>query len=366
MLIADNAISAGIQDSEIFTLKGFALGAMLRLDEAEATVIRALKLDNDNSQARMVLSTLCFYQEKWPRAWKNYEGRWGVANHQSRRPFTHALWRGEALIGKKILIWGEQGIGDEVLYATMIMDVLALGADVTFETDARLVPIFERSISQIKCVPRSTPPDSELLNIEFDFQIPIASLGQYLRNDEASFGDGASFLHSDKKKTQELRQKYKFGDDLVVGIAWFSSDGRGLSKSMSLMDLKPLFEVPGVQFVDLQYGNRALEREAFQKTTGFNLIHDNDIDQMQSLDDFAAQIAALDLVISISNTTVHMAGALGIQTWVLLGAAPMQRWLMDRTDSPWYTCVELMRKRMEDDTPYAVEAVKNRLQNFKI
>ena len=363
--LADDAISAGLQDAEILTLKGYALGAMMRLEEAELMTRKALELDADNSQAQIAFSILCFYQENWPDAWKYYEARWGLPN-QHRRPFTQVEWNGEPLTGQKILIWGEQGVGDEVLYATMLFDVMALGADVAFEMDARLVPLFERSMTGMKCFPRSTQPDAELQNIDFDYQTPIASLGQHLRKNEASFGDGASFLRSDKKKTQKFRKKYKSGNDLIVGIAWYSSDGRGLSKSMSLMDLKPLFEVSGVQFVDLQYGDKAQERQAFEEATGFNLIHDQDVDQMQSLDDFAAQIAALDLVISVSNTTVHMAGALGVPTLVLLGSAPMQRWLMDRTDSPWYSCVEVIRKRTEDDTPYVVEAVKKRLQNFKI
>ena len=363
--LADDAISAGLQDAEIFTLKGYALGAMMRLDEAELMTRKALELEADNSQAQIAFSILCFYQENWLNAWKYYEARWGLPNLH-RRPFTQAEWNGEPLKGKKILIWGEQGVGDEVLYATMLSDVLALGADVTFEMDARLVPLFERSMMDMKCLARSTQPDAEFRNIVFDYQIPIASLGQHLRKNEASFGDGSSFLRSDKKKTQEFRQKYKSENALIVGIAWYSSDGRGLSKSMSLMDLKPLFEVPGVQFVDLQYGDKAHERLAFEEATGFSLVHDDDVDQMQSLDDFAAQIAALDLVISVSNTTVHMAGALGVPTWVLLGSTPMQRWLMDRTDSPWYSCIELIRKRTEDDTPYVVEAVKNRLKDFKI
>lgn len=365
LLLADEAISAEIRDAEIFTLKGYALGAMMRLDEAEAATRKALALEADNAQAQIGLSILCFYQEKWPAAWKNYEARWGLPN-QTRRPFTQAQWQGEPLMGKKILIWGEQGVGDEVLYATMIADVLTLGADITFETDARLVPLFERSLAEVKCVARSAAPDAVLQNTEFDYQIPIASLGQFLRKDEASFGDGASFLLSDKKKTQELRKKYKSGDDLIVGIAWYSSDGRGLSKSMSLMDLKPLFEVPGVQFVDLQYGDKGLERETFEEATGYNLLHDDDVDQMQSLDDFAAQISALDLVISISNTTVHMAGALGVPTWLMLDAAPMQRWLMNRTDSPWYSCIKVIRKRTEDDTPYVIDTVKGWLQSFKV
>jgi hypothetical protein len=251
------------------------------------------------------------------------------------------------------------------MYASMVSDVLALRAEITFEMDLRLVPLFSRSCPDIKCVARYLEPADYIKNEKFDYQIPIASLGQYLRKDEASFGDGASFLQSDKMKTSELRQKYKAGGDLIVGIAWYSSDGRGLSKSISLQALKPLFEVSRVQFVDLQYGDKSLERQAFKKTTGFSLIHDDSIDQMKNIDDFAAQISALDLVITISNTTAHIAGALGVRTWVMLGAAPMQRWLMERSDCPWYSTVELFRQRNEDDAAYVIDNVKKRLKKLR-
>ena len=362
--LAETGILAGLNDAEIYTLKSYALGALMRFGEAETAIGKAIKLDPNNNQAQIALSILYFYQEKWPDAWKNYEARWGLPTI-TRRPFSQSQWQGQSLAGKKLLIWGEQGVGDEVMYASMITDVLALGADITFETDSRLVPLFERSCPEIKCVARHLEPVYEIQKTEFDYQIPLASLGQYVRKDEASFGNGAAFLQSDKQKTSKLRQKYKKGDDLRVGIAWYSSDGRGLSKSMTLMDFLPLFEVPGVQFVDLQYGDMSEERKTFKETTGFNLIHDDDVDQMQSIDDFASQIEALDLVISISNSTVHIAGALGVPTWVILGAAPMQRWLMDRTDSPWYASIEVIRKRTEKDTGYVIDIVKNRLKKLK-
>jgi hypothetical protein len=251
------------------------------------------------------------------------------------------------------------------MYASMISDVLMLGAKVTFEMDARLVPLFARSFPKIKCVARCLKPADYIQNTEFDYQIPIASLGQYLRKDEASFGDGARFLLSDKAKTKELRRKYKVGNNLIIGIAWYSSDGRGMSKSVPLKALTPLFKVPNIQFVDLQYGDQSAERQAFGKTTGFTLLHDDNIDQMKNIDDFAAQISAVDLVISISNTTAHIAGALGVPTWVMLGAAPMRRWLMNRNDCLWYASVELIRQRNEDDAAYVIDIIKNRLKEFK-
>ena len=362
--LAESGIAAGLNDAEMYSLKSYALGALTRFDEAEVAIRKAIKMEPNNAQAQIALSILCFYQEKWPEAWENYEARWGLPT-MIHRPFTQVKWLGQPLAGKKLLVWGEQGVGDEVMYASMISDVLMLGAKVTFEMDARLVPLFARSFPKIKCVARCLKPADYIQNTEFDYQIPIASLGQYLRKDEASFGDGSRFLLSDKAKTKELRRKYKVGNNLIIGIAWYSSDGRGLSKSVPLKALTPLFEVPNIQFVDLQYGDQSAERQAFGKTTGFTLLHDDNIDQMKNIDDFAAQISAVDLVISISNATAHIAGALGVPTWVMLGAAPMQRWLMNRNDCLWYASVELIRQRNEDDAAYVIDIIKNRLKELK-
>ena len=128
----------------------------------------------------------------------------------------------------------------------------------------------------------------------------------------------------------------------MVGISWNSKNKRiGDRKSLALSELEPLAGVAGVKLVDLQYGDTQAQRDAFHTETGIGILHDDGIDQMADLDAFAAQVAAMDLVISVSNTTVHMAGALGIPTWVILNTAPLACWMVGRDDSPWYSSLKL-------------------------
>ena len=103
---------------------------------------------------------------------------------------------------------------------------------------------------------------------------------------------------------------------------------------MALADWRPLTEIEGIRFVDLQYGDTADERAEFERETGTLIIHDDAIDQMADVDAFAAQVAAMDLVISVSNTTVHLSGALGVPTWVLLNTLPLCVWMPEGEDSP--------------------------------
>ncbi|NQV98984.1 MAG: tetratricopeptide repeat protein [Rhodospirillales bacterium] len=361
---AEDALIRGLVDAEIYTLKAYALGTLLRFSEAEEALQRALEIEPDRPSALSALSILSFYQEKWLEGWRYYEARRHNPAFESR-PFPQPQWKGEDLTGKKVLLWGEQGVGDEIMFATMLPDFLKRGPDATFEMDRRLVPLFMRSFPQLTCIARTDVPSGALLSDMFDYQIPSGSLGQYLRPHTDSFGAGEAYLKPDLNKVEALRQTYgTSGKRLNVGLAWYSSNGRGLSKSIPLNSLEPLFHIPDVQFFDLQYGDTSQEQRAFAEAFNHRLFHDESIDQMASLDDFAAQIAAMDLVISISNSTVHLSGALGVPTWVMLPAAPMQRWLMNRSDSPWYASVELFRQRTNDDLPHVVQTVRNRLAQF--
>ena len=118
----------------------------------------------------------------------------------------------------------------------------------------------------------------------------------------------------------------------------------GKQKSMALRELAPLAGIPGLRFIDLQYGDTAEERTRFEEETGTAIIDDEDVDQMADLDAFAAQVAAMDLVISVSNTTVHLAGALGVPAWVMLNTVPLPFWLLEGEDSPWYPSARLFRQ----------------------
>ena len=100
-----------------------------------------------------------------------------------------------------------------------------------------------------------------------------------------------------------------------------------------------------------------MDRAQFEAETGVSVIRDKEIDSLKDLDGFAAQVAAMDLIVSISNTTVHVAGALGVPAWVLLPNAPMWRWMIDRDDTPWYPLVRLFRQNKRGDWPGVMEKV---------
>ena len=263
------------------------------------------------------------------------------------------------LSGREILVGGEQGVGDEILFTSMVPDLLEAGAEVMLECDERLVDLYARSFPAVRCVPRLDPPADEALDAAIDFQAPSGSLGLWLRAEEAAFPGRPSFLVADAEAAAGFRSRYaEDGGDLLVGLSWFSLRP---GKSIDLDIMEPLFEVPGVRFIDLQYGDTAQERARFERRTGHRLIHDASVDPMADLDGFAAQVASLDLVISISNTTVHMAGALGVPVWLMLSTHLIWRWGVESSDSLWYPAARLFRQAQTGDWPGLVERVRREL-----
>ncbi|NQU60830.1 MAG: tetratricopeptide repeat protein [Rhodospirillales bacterium] len=323
-----------------------------RFDDAKAAYRRAIELAPDYPQPHHDLGLVLLLQGNLSEGWAEYE--WRLQAEKRERFFAERRWLGQDLRGETILVWGEQGVGDEVMFASLVPDLIAAGANVILESDARLVPLYRRSFAEANCIAKDAAYG------DIDYQVPSGSLAQYLRPDADAFPGGEAYLRPDEAKRDALRAKYKDSSgNLLVGIAWHSGNERsGPRKSMTLTDWAPLAGISGVTLIDLQYGDWAAERQAFEETTeatGTSILHDAGIDQMADLDAFAAQIAAMDVVISISNTTAHMAGALGVPVWVLLNTSPLSCWMLEGDDSPWYASARLVRQTDPDDWARVIE-----------
>lgn len=339
-----------------------AAAALGLIDRAEAAATRAVAIDPDHASGRQALGMIHFLRGRWAEAWREYETRWRTEIRTTTRPFRQPVWSGEPLSGKTILIWGEQGVGDEILFGGMVPDMIAAAGQVVLECDGRLLALYRRSFPDAACVARNDPPDPKTLADGVAFQVPIGSLGQWLRPTEGAFPRRPAFLTADRALRDRLSERYREGTaDRLIGVSWASV---GPDKSMPIEALAPLFAIPGLRFVDLQYGDWRDARAAFERATGKRLIHDDTIDPLGDLDPFAAQVATMDLVVSISSTAVHMAGALGVPAWVMLPTMPMWRWGWDRDDSPWYPSVRLFRQRQSGDWTDVVARIKPKLIEF--
>ncbi|MBI1239746.1 MAG: tetratricopeptide repeat protein [Alphaproteobacteria bacterium] len=282
------------------------------------------------------------------------EWRWQCADYgpAGRKAFSYRLWRGQPLRGQTLLLFGEEGAGDHVIAASLVPELLA-GEEgtIAIETDARLVPLFQRSFAGARVFAKQDPPDPAIAALAPDFQIPMADAAIFKRRRFEDFPSHRGYLTADPEKVSAIRARYRaLAPGPLIGIAWRSANKEmGIEKSLGLEAWGPILSGREAVFINLQYGECASDIAAAKAAHGAFIHDDEAIDQMASLDDFAAQIAALDFIVSISNTTVHMAGALGVPGAILLHIHPLWFWFGGKSPSPWYPSLQMIRQARADE-----------------
>ena len=353
---------------------GNALREQGQLEESIRIFQKATYIQPNHAEAHNNLAMTLLLKGDFKNGWKQYEWRRQCDNFPfEKRDFSQPFWEGTDPKAKSILVWTEQGIGDEIMFSSILPDLLNRNANVIVESDTRMVSLFQRSFPKIRFIPRQNPPNSQLLNTTVDYQTPIGSLGKWFRTDNNSFIlNRNTYLYACPKKTSEIRKKYQelAKEKILIGISWKST---GINqrqtyskkkKSTLLEHWQPVLAQRNCYFINLQYGNVKQELNEFQKHNNLKIHQDEEIDSLSSLDDFAAQISALDLVISTSNTTVHLAGALGKQVWTLLPHIPDWRWTLEREDTLWYPKMRLFRQHRIGDWSDVFQQVKLALEQY--
>jgi len=322
------------------------------LDRAVAAYDQALALKPDSAAAHFNRALAWLRAGDFERGWTEYEWRW---RHNGRaRAFAEPVWNGASLENREILVYSEQGIGDEIQFSSCVPDVVSRARACLLECDARLVRLFARSFPQARVFARAAAGAAVPVSgrWSFDCQIAAGSLPGLLRRNLQSFPQTSGWLRADEARVAEWKRRYaRLGSGIVVGVSWRGGKDPATRKlrSTPLADWRALLALPGVCFVNLQYGDCRDELNSLHAATGVRVADWEEGNPLGDLDEFAARVKALDLVIAVDNATVHLAGALGTTCWTLLPFAADWRWMRDRTDSPWYPAMRLFRQSCAED-----------------
>ena len=311
------------------------------LETARLCFERALALEPDHANTRWNRSLCLLALGRLAEGWADYDWRWKAALAGFERPFVQPFWDGSDLQGKTILVWMEQGLGDQITFASMLPDLLRAGAHCIVECEPRLVQLLARSFPGTEVVARTTPPDSRTLQPDIQFQIAAGSLAPLLRPSLESFPQRRGYLAPDPVEIGRSKARLdSLGDGLKVGICWRSSLSGGM-RAMHYPQLNqwgPILATPGVKFVNLQYDQCDEELHEAERLFGTRVHVWDDTDLKNDLDGVAALISTLDLVISARTSVASMAGAAGASTLVVCRGAS-DWWGLGTDHCPWLPSV---------------------------
>ncbi len=323
--------------------------------EAKKNSLKALEMRKKDGDIQKTLSFIYLKDHDFEKGWGYFEGRLDLDNFIKKSEYViklnKKLYRSNTIINKKnkFLIVREQGVGDEILYSSMYGEVLKDLENVIIECDPRLLKLFKRSF------PKYHNNFVELGNItnndkkfeEVEYVLYAGSLGKYYRKNINNFHK-KSFIEIDQNNLKDVSNKLSiYKKKFKIGLSWKSFNNRyAVDKSLNLKDFKFLFDTSDCDFFNLQYGDVNNEINSFNKNSKNKLLTIKDIDLYNDFESIASLLKSLDIFITISNSTAHLAGSLGVKTILIKpeNYALFHYWNQKTNKTPWYNSIELIEK----------------------
>lgn len=325
-------------------------------DKAVEWYDRALKEAPGVPQVEFNRGLAYLEQGRWQEGWRGFHTGFRDGARSTRTYRNIPEWDGSP--GKTVIVWGEQGIGDEIMFASCIPDLMAISKKVIFDCHPRLVRTFERSFPGVEVHgTRKT-----LVGIDWveqcgaDASICVATLPMWFRKRDQEF-PGTPFLKAESRAMEPKRDTRP-----RIGISWAggAKQTRADLRSIPLRAFEPILRAVDANWYSLQYTPEAAGDVCLlEQETMFHVKHYPDWVQHTDYDRTMSFIASLDLVISVCTTAVHAAGSLGVPCWVLVPSKPA--WRYARPIMPWYASVELWRQRPGEEWERVIARVAGEL-----
>ena len=334
---------------EAYNNIGNALVDQGKPEEAIDAYKKAISIKPDYAQAHHNLSFALLAVKDFDQGFIESEWRWKSKRQDGTfLKSTKPMWNGEK--NQRVLVWGEQGIGDEILFSSIIPELYTTSLKILVKCDKRLIPLFKRSFPvDIIYFSKDKPVPED----EYDFHIPMGSLPLTFRKSLDSFKKSAlGYLKPDTARAKSIRGQliHEQGKKLI-GISWkTASPTKGSSyRNINLAELARALDSSNTQLVCLQYGDVSNEIEAVKRDFNIEVIQFSDVDNKHDIDGLAALMAACDTVVTIANVTTHLSGALGLPTKLMLPLTVNWRWGASENSSYWYDSVRLYKQSEFND-----------------
>lgn len=326
---------------------------------------RILTITPEDNEVRLNRSLILLARGDYARGWPEYEARRVLEAH---REFPFPEWDGTSLNQRVMLIHAEQGLGDEIMFASCLDEVIVQARHCVIECHQKLEKIFQRSFPAATV--RGTLQTGKSQNwlggeAGIDCKIGIGSLPLHFRRHRADFPAHSGYLKADPARKDYWRSRLgALGEGPKIGISWRGGAirTRRYMRSIPLEEWTPLLRLPGMHFISLQYGECQDEIDAVSRTSGIRVHHWPEA--IEDYDETASLASALDLVISVQTAVIHLAGALGRPVWVLVSSRPEWRYQEAGESLPWYPSVRLIRQATAGEWGPVMDQASRRLQQW--
>jgi tetratricopeptide (TPR) repeat protein len=338
-------VRAGFPES-LANAAGLAL-ELERLEPARELYARAGQLRPGFPDAAYGLGQVALREHRFAEGWEGYERRFETTPPlaEPRALPMPRLESGNLAAARRVAVWSEQGLGDQILFTTLLPELSRRGIGAVVEVDARLIGLYRRSLPDFQF---TTPAASGTDFAGCDFHVPMGSLPRLFRRDGASFAaQPRALLRPDPARVEAVARA--LGGAGALAISWRSPQAGarralGERKSVPLESFAALAAREDVRLLDLQYGEVGEERRAFESRHPGVLLRLDGLDTRDDLEGVAAALTACGRLVTASNATAHLAGALGVPTVILLprGWAPFSYWVAGADGrSLWYPSVAI-------------------------
>ncbi len=345
---------------------GLACQELGQLPMSEGFFQRALALKPQNPNYHWGLGLTRLAMGKLDQGWTGYEYRWQKIDPITRQNFPYPIWQGENLPDKTILVWGEQGIGDQIMFASMYNDVLPRFRKTVFACAAKLVSLYARSFPQADVVALENTERLSGYDSGIDVQSAAGSLTRWLRPEVSSFPRDEFYLMPDPQRVRYWKDRLaSLGPELNVGICWRSGNMTG-NRSLycsSLEQWGAIFAINGVRFINLQYDECEGELTRARQLFGTAIHGFPEVDLYNDIDEAAALTRAMDMVISAPTAAGILAAAVGVPTWVMTSGFNWQKF--GTAENCWYGTLHSFDKSWVQDWDVIIEKVAHQLQHYR-